>query len=162
MQAPIKKTDTDLGGTTAITPKRKLSPEATTPTGRQRKISTSMLGSPQLRGLLETVADLDDCASDSNQNLNNQGQAPDLIRGIGLLQLKTGANKQDTPTGVARTSRQRSQTISEALTPTMAIRRRWRTRSARVNSSERSPSQLKITDLFKKKNDNDARFDPEA
>ena len=58
------------------TPKRKLSPVAPTLTGRQRKLTTSMVGSLELRGRRElTNMDADD----------REGTAPDLITGIGLL-----------------------------------------------------------------------------
>ena len=60
----------------AQTPKRKLSPAATTPTGRQRKLTTTMYNSPELRGRWEF--------SDGSQQ-DTEGVAPDLISGIGLL-----------------------------------------------------------------------------
>ena len=42
----------------ATTPKRKLSPIESTPTGRQRKLSTTAYNSPKLRGAVETAGGL--------------------------------------------------------------------------------------------------------
>ena len=64
----------------ATTPKRKLSPIESTPTGRQRKLSTTAYNSPKLRGAVETAG--------GNLIHLEQGRAPDLITGIGLLSLR--------------------------------------------------------------------------
>ena len=59
------------------TPKRKLSPDTQTPTGRSRKRSTSVYNSPVLRERIELAGG----GYDQQEN-----GAPDLIQGIGLLQ----------------------------------------------------------------------------
>ena len=103
--------------------KRKLSPIATTPTGRQRKLSTSMYSSPKLRGMLETMADMN--INDERQH--DQNMAPDLIHGIGLLQ-----RREPNMPGPSKEPRQRLYTVSGDPTPTQIVRRRLRARSART------------------------------
>ena len=61
------------------TPKRKFSPEGDSPYGRVRKMSTSVEASPLLRSQLVPY--------DENNQLLPNG-APDLISGIGRLQLR--------------------------------------------------------------------------
>ena len=62
------------------TPKRKLSPDEMTPVGRVRKLTTEMEASPQLRGQLQFHL--------SPTNPMQRDGAPDLISGIGRLQLR--------------------------------------------------------------------------
>ena len=66
------------------TSKRKLSPNESTPTGRQRKLSTTAYNSPILRGAIETV--------DGSVIQLDQIRAPDFITGIGLLTLRENGN----------------------------------------------------------------------
>ena len=66
------------------TPKRKLSPNESTPTGRQWKLSTTAYNSPILRGAIETV--------DGSVIQLDQIRAPDFITGIGLLTLRENGN----------------------------------------------------------------------
>ena len=61
----------------ATTPKRKLSPIESTPTGRQRKLSTTAYNSPKLRGAIETAG--------GNLIHLEQVRAPDLITGIAAI-----------------------------------------------------------------------------
>ena len=51
------------------TPKRKISPTSTTPTGRQRKLTSSMIDNSELRGRLElTDMEIDDTEPDQAPN----------------------------------------------------------------------------------------------
>ena len=90
---PSKNDSHQINPDILATPKRKLSPTFSTPTGRQRKLSTTAYNSPVLRARLETVGD---------QDLHNEvTEAPDLITGIGLLvprerEKLTGEPSQDT------------------------------------------------------------------
>ena len=68
------------------TPKRKFSPEGDSPYGRVRKMSTSVEASPLLRSQLVPY--------DENNQLLLNG-APDLISGIGRLQLRGDNNAQN-------------------------------------------------------------------
>ena len=119
------------------TTKRKLSPVLTTPTGRQRKLSTSSYGSPLLRGVWETMADL---------NINQeQVQAPDLIEGIGLLQPRQeGEQSQRRVNLQLEHVRTRSNTVSGINSPVIRARRRLRTLSTNALNN-----QPKITDIFR-------------
>ena len=101
------------------TPKRKLSPTATTPTGRQRKLTSSMIGSPELRGRLELMEmEIEDTTPalshntvglyqernetfqtpntpPSEANYLMEMREPDLISGIGLLTPRDTAQPQN-------------------------------------------------------------------
>ena len=62
------------------TPKRKLSPDESTPLGRAFKLTTDMEASPQLRSQLVHYQ--------SVRTSTHRDGAPDLINGIGRLQLR--------------------------------------------------------------------------
>ena len=142
---------------TPQTPKRKFSPEQMTPVGRQRKISTTMASSPELRGRFELIRDL--------QETVQQPQAPDLIEGIGLLTVREPVNNNNTnqatagedvmeqfqqPRNILRAGfRRRAQSI--ASSPGLNQdpgRTRGRTSSLSLNQRGSPARQLRITDIF--------------
>ena len=69
------------------TPKRKFSPTAGTPLGRVRKMSTNVEASPKLRGQL-ILHDLEDMLPQSDR-------APDLMAGIGRLEIRGVQSEQN-------------------------------------------------------------------
>ena len=76
--------DTDVN----ITQKTKLFPELSIPTGRKRKLSTTVFNNPKLRAILENVGNL--------QLQHEVSVAPGLITGIVLLERRdTDTNRND-------------------------------------------------------------------
>ena len=134
------------------TPKRKLSPDTQTPTGRSRKRSTSVYNSPVLRERIELAGG----GYDQQEN-----GAPDLIQGIGLLQRREtpGAGveiqaPEQRPPPIARiflTPRFRSRTSSESINQ-RNISRTQRRRAGSVSQIS-SSGQRRITDIFREQNE---------
>ena len=133
------------------TPKRKLSPMATTPLRKTKNRSTAIFGSPILRERLVTLGDEEEL----------QGpQAPDLIEGIGLLRKREGKVEEVT---VGRDLDPRPKPLIRIVgTPrgrlgsdSTVMRNRSKPRTARRRAGSlshliTSPTcQRRITDIFK-------------
>ena len=145
----------------ATTPKRKLSPIESTPTGRQRKLSTTAYNSPKLRGAVETAG--------GNLIHLEQGRAPDLITGIGLLSLR--GNIDASPVQQPRTPEKpssRPEQAADQRTRTLSLassnRRARRGRRSRTNSLSTRPTpfgQRMITEIFLKQSNSGENIDEE-
>ena len=112
-----------------ITPKRKFSPEDNSPTCRFRKLSTSMQSSPDLRPYL--------ISTHGHQETNSikEGTAPDLLKGIGRLQLRPGKPTQNNNDGRAVNSSQNNND-GRAVNPAQRIiRRAVRSRTSSLGSN---------------------------
>ena len=128
-----------------ITPKRKFSPEDNSPTCRFRKLSTSMQSSPDLRPYL--------ISTHGHQETNSikEGTAPDLLKGIGRLQLRPGKPTQNNNDGravnpaqriIRRAVRSRTSSLGSNL-PNQEIPRR-----RRIASENHMRNQRLITELL--------------
>ena len=80
------------------TPKRKLSPDAITPTGKSLRLSTNAEASPNLR----KHSDLEQAASSMIGGIGplQDNGAPDLVRGIGRLEVRAAGNSNHLNTGL--------------------------------------------------------------